>query len=235
MDIKNKRVIVTGGSDGIGKHICLKLAAAGARVAILGRDAVRLKQVQAECAAAGAPDALGIACDIQHPAAIKAAIAQVVEAFGGLDILVNNAGIWHKTGPLDTIAPEMLQATVQTNLTGLMQITQEALPVLRANAESIILNVVSKSGVVAQAGQSVYTATKYGVRGFTEVLKADEAETGVRVGGLYQSGTNTGMFAKAGEDVPNHIFTEPDDLADVVVFVLSRPAKLWIHDIRIEL
>ena len=57
----------------------------------------------------------------------------------------------------------------------------------------------------------------------------------MRVGGVYQSGTNTGMFSKAGEDVPNHIFTEPDDLADVVVFVLSRPPKLWIHDIRIEL
>ena len=159
----------------------------------------------------------------------------MVERFGGLDILINNAGIWHKAGPLDTIAPEMVQATVQTNLTGLMQMTQATLPALRDNDEAIILNVVSKSGVVAQAGQSVYTATKYGVRGFTEVLKADEESTGVRVGGLYQSGTNTGMFAKAGEDVPNHIFTEPDDLADVVVFVLSRPPKLWIHDIRIEL
>ncbi len=124
---------------------------------------------------------------------------------------------------------------MQTNLTGLMQLTQAALPALRANSESIILNVVSKSGVVAQAGQSDYTATKYGVRGFTEVRKVDEAETGVRVGGMYQSGTNTRMFAKASEEVPNHIFTEPANLADVVVFVLSRPPKLWIHDIRIEL
>ncbi len=235
MDLRNKRVIVTGGSDGIGRHICLKLAATGARLAILGRNADRLSQVEAECRAAGATEAIGIACDIQNPDAINAAVLQVTGAFGGLDILINNAGIWHKTGPLDTIAPEMLQATVQTNLTGLMQITQAVLPTLRVNDESIILNVVSKSGVVAQAGQSVYTATKYGVRGFTEVLKADEESTGVRVGGVYQSGTNTEMFAKAGEEVPNHIFTEPDDLADVVVFVLSRPPKLWIHDIRIEL
>ncbi|WP_323035288.1 SDR family oxidoreductase [Pararhodobacter sp.] len=234
MDLRNKRIIVTGGSDGIGRHICLKLAAAGTRLAILGRNVERLRTVEAECKAAGAADAIGIACDIQDPAAITAAVEAVTKAFGGLDILINNAGIWHKTGPLDTIAPDILQATVQTNLTGLMQITQAALPALRANDESIILNVVSKSGVVAQAGQSVYTATKYGVRGFTEVLKADEENTGVRVGGVYQSGTNTEMFAKAGETVPNHIFTEPDDLADVVVFVLSRP-KLWIHDIRIEL
>jgi NADP-dependent 3-hydroxy acid dehydrogenase YdfG len=116
-----------------------------------------------------------------------------------------------------------------------MQLTRHMLPVLRAQDEGIVLNIASKSGVVAQAGQSVYTATKYGVRGFTDVLKQDEAGTGVRVAGLYQSGTNTGMFAKAGEDVPNHIFTEPDDLADVVVFMLSRPAKLWMHEVRVEI
>ncbi|UOA33049.1 putative oxidoreductase [Sulfitobacter sp. DSM 110093] len=235
MELRDKRILVTGGSDGIGRHICLKLAETGARLAILGRDEVRLQAVADACKAAGAPDAVGLVCDLQDPSAIARTASEVVARFGGLDILINNAGIWHKAGPLDTIAPEMLQATVQTNLTGLMQMTQAALPALRDNDEAIILNVVSKSGVVAQAGQSVYTATKYGVRGFTEVLKADEENTGVRVGGLYQSGTNTGMFAKAGEDVPNHIFTEPDDLADVVVFVLSRPPKLWIHDIRIEL
>ena len=109
------------------------------------------------------------------------------------------------------------------------------MPGLRARGEAAVLNVISKSGVVAQAGQSVYTATKYGMRGFTDVLKTDEAETGVRVSGLYQSGTNTGMFAKAGEEVPNHIFTEPDDLAAVVVFMLSRPAKLWLLEVRVEL
>ncbi|MEP0452581.1 MAG: SDR family oxidoreductase, partial [Roseibium sp.] len=184
MELKNKRIIVTGGSDGIGRHICLKLAAVGTRLAILGRDADRLAAVEAECVAAGASEAIGIACDIQNPDAISGAVEQVTAAFGGLDILINNAGIWHKTGPLDEIPPQLLQATVQTNLTGLMQITQAAIPALRANEEGIILNVVSKSGVVAQAGQSVYTATKYGVRGFTEVLKADEENTGVRVGGV---------------------------------------------------
>lgn len=235
MNLKDKIVVVTGGSDGIGRHICLKLAAEGAQVALLGRNAQRLVKVEQEARDAGAPKAAGIACDIQDVGQINNAIARIIADFGGIDILINNAGIWHKAGPLDTIAPDMLQATVQTNLTGLMQTTQAALPALRAASEGAILNVISKSGVTAQEGQSVYTATKYGARGFTEVLKAEEGANGVRVAGLYQSGTNTEMFAKAGEDVPNHIFTEPDDLADVVVFLLSRPAKLWIHDIRIEL
>lgn len=235
MNLTGKRVIVTGGSDGIGRHICLKLADQGCAIAIVGRNQARLDAVVAECKARGAAEARAYAADLMDAAAIEQAAAAMLDDFGGMDILINNAGIWHKAGPLDSIDADMLVATVQTNLTALMQLTRHVLPVLRQQEEAAILNVASKSGVVAQAGQSVYSATKYGVRGFTDVLKVDEAETGVRVAGLYQSGTNTGMFAKADEDVPNHIFTEPDDLADVVVFMLSRPPKLWMHEVRVEL
>lgn len=235
MNLTGKRVIVTGGSDGIGRHICLKLADQGCAIAIMGRNQARLDAVVAECKARGAAEARAYAADLTDAAAIEQAAAAMLDDFGGMDILINNAGIWHKAGPLDSIDADMLVATVQTNLTALMQLTRHVLPVLRQQEEAAILNVASKSGVVAQAGQSVYSATKYGVRGFTDVLKVDEAETGVRVAGLYQSGTNTGMFAKADEDVPNHIFTEPDDLADVVVFMLSRPPKLWMHEVRVEL
>lgn len=235
MNLTGKRVIVTGGSDGIGRHICLKLADQGCAIAIVGRNQARLDAVVAECKARGAAEARAYAADLTDAAAIEQAAAAMLDDFGGMDILINNAGIWHKAGPLDSIDADMLVATVQTNLTALMQLARHVLPVLRQQEEAAILNVASKSGVVAQAGQSVYSATKYGVRGFTDVLKVDEAETGVRVAGLYQSGTNTGMFAKADEDVPNHIFTEPDDLADVVVFMLSRPPKLWMHEVRVEL
>ncbi|MFW8633431.1 SDR family NAD(P)-dependent oxidoreductase [Cribrihabitans pelagius] len=235
MQLNGKTVVVTGGSDGIGRHICLKLAAEGCRLAIFGRNRERLDAVAEEVRAQGAPEARAYAFDLTDAAALEQAAADVVADFGGIDILINNAGVWHKAGPLDSIPAEMLVQTVQTNLTALMQLTRHLLPSLRNRGEAAVLNVASKSGVVAQAGQSVYTATKYGVRGFTDVLKVDEAETGVRVAGLYQSGTNTGMFAKAGEEVPNEIFTEPDDLADVVVFMLSRPPKLWMHEVRVEL
>ncbi|WP_299731627.1 SDR family oxidoreductase [uncultured Tateyamaria sp.] len=235
MQLKGKTVVVTGGSDGIGKHICLKLAAQSCQIAIIGRDAGRLEAVKQDCAALGAPRVETYAVDIQDTGALEGAATAILQDFGGVDVLINNAGIWHKTGPLDSIGADMLLATVQTNLTALMQLTRFLIADLRKRDEAIILNVASKSGVVAQGGQSVYTATKYGVRGFTEVLKVDEQETGIRVAGLYQSGTNTDMFAKANEDVPNHIFTEPEDLSDVVVFMLSRPPKIWLHDVRVEL
>lgn len=235
MKLAGKRVVVTGASDGIGRHICLKLAAQGCQLAILGRNEVRLARVLQEVGAISDMLAKTYSADFNDLEAVKSVATQITEDFGGVDILVNNAGVWHKTGPLDTISDEAVLTTVQTNLTATMILTQKLLPSLRDQSEAAILNVISKSGVVAQAGQSIYTATKYGMRGFTDVLKEDETESGVRVAGLYQSGTNTDMFAKAGEEVPNHIFTEPDDLADVVVFMLSRPAKLWMHDVRVEL
>ncbi|MEM6461860.1 MAG: SDR family oxidoreductase [Pseudomonadota bacterium] len=234
MQLKDKVAIVTGGSDGIGRQICLKLAEQGCRLGIVGRNEARLQSVIEETSALGAAEARAYACDLTDSTAIDQAAGSMVSDFGRVDILINNAGIWHKTGPLDTIDGPLLIATVQTNLTALMQLTRGLLPTMREQKEAAILNVASKSGVVAQAGQSVYTATKYGVRGFTDVLKLEEKENGVRVAGLYQSGTNTQMFAKAGEDVPNEIFTEPDDLADVVVFMLSRPRKLWMHEVRVE-
>lgn len=235
MKLEGKRIVVTGGSDGIGRHICLKLAEQGCHLAILGRDKARLGGAAEEASRLGAASARSYCVDFMDSAGIASAAALIIADLGGVDILINNAGIWHKAGPLDSISDEMLHRTVQTNLTAAMQLTQKLLPSLRAQGEAAIVNVVSKSGVLAQAGQSVYTASKYGMRGFTDVLKEDEAVNGVRVAGLYQSGTNTGMFAKAGEDVPNDIFSEPGDLADVVVFMLSRPAKLWMHDVRIEL
>ena len=124
MKLQDKVILVTGGSDGIGRHICLKLAAAGCQIAILGRDADRLAKVEAEVLAIGAPKAKGFACDMQDSAAVEATAAEVTREFGRIDILINNAGIWHKTGPLETIDSAMVEATVQTNLTGLMQLTR---------------------------------------------------------------------------------------------------------------
>ncbi len=79
MELRNKRILVTGGSDGIGKHICLKLAATGARLAILGRNAERLEAVATACKEAGAPEALPLVCDLEDPAAIAQTAAKVLQ------------------------------------------------------------------------------------------------------------------------------------------------------------
>ena len=108
---------------------------------------------------------------------------------------------------------------------------------IKKQKEAAIINVISKSGVTAQEGQTIYSASKWGMAGFTEVLKTDLHGSHVRVASVYQSGTRTDMFMKTGEKFSAEKlekFTDPADLADVIVFMLSRPPKIWLHDVRVE-
>lgn len=136
--------------------------------------------------------------------------------------------------PVDQIPATVVEKVIHTNLIALIHTTRLALPLLRQRPEAAIINVISKSGVVAQVGQAVYTASKYGARGFTEVLKAELQDTNIHVTGIYQGGVHTSMFAKAGENFPTEDFMEPEDLAQIIVDILKLPPKIWVHDIRID-
>ncbi len=221
-----KKVLITGASDGIGRSIAIKLAKDGYSLVICGRDEDKLNKVASECG----NNVQVLAFDINDSEARKTAIESVQD----VDILINNAGIWHKVGDLETLTDENVAEVISTNLTSQILLTKQLLPGMKDREGSAILNVISKSGIAAQQGQTVYTASKYGMRGFTDVLREDTKENAVRIGAVYQSGTNTKMFEKAGEDFPVETFTEPDDLADVVAFILSRPKKLWINEVRVE-
>lgn len=234
MELKNKVIIVTGASDGIGKQIALSLAAKNTKLALIARNQEKLDQVAELAKSLGAVEVSVYSCDISDTPKLIKTINDIAEDFDGIDGIINNAGIWQKMMPLDDIQEAQIDTLISTNLTALIHATKTALPHLRKRPEAAIMNVSSKSGVTAQMGQSVYTATKHAVRGFTDVLKEDLKDSNVRVAGVYQAGTNTGMFADTGESMPVEKFTDPADLADVIVFMLSRPAKIWIHDIRVQ-
>ena len=234
MELENKTVVITGASEGIGKHIALACAEKGAQLALIARNEKNLIAVQKEAEKKGALSVFTYPCDIQIATDLEQTIAHIKKDFKSIHVLINNAGIWQKLMQVDVMKPGTVDSVIQTNLTALIHCTRLILPELKKQREAALINVVSKSGVVAQENQSVYTASKYGVRGFTEVLKADLKGSSVRVSGVYQSGTNTHMFQKAGEDFSTEDFTEPQDLADVIVFMLSQPAKIWLHDVRVQ-
>jgi NADP-dependent 3-hydroxy acid dehydrogenase YdfG len=222
------RIIVTGASDGIGKSIAIKLAQDGHTLVLFGRDEARLKDVASQSG-----DAEYHAFDLNDSEARTKAVNDVL-ANGEVDTLINNAGIWHKVGDLETITDDKITEVINTNLTSQILLTKQLLPHIRNRDNSFIVNVVSKSGITAQDGQSVYSASKWGLRGFTDVLRADTKEDKVTVVGVYQSGTNTKLFEKAGEDFPVETFTSPDDLANVIAFIIKQPPSLKIHEIRID-
>lgn len=142
-----------------------------------------------------------------------------------------------KKQQLDKVSDEEIINVISTNLTGMILLTQKILPLLRKSPNSFIINISSRSGYSAQSGQSVYSASKYGVRGFTEVLREDLKDTNIRVSGIYQGGTNTQMFNKAGESFSNDLlstFIPTTGIANVIIFLIKLPKGIWLPEIRIE-
>ena len=231
---KNITIIITGASDGIGKSMTLRLAKEWVNLAIIWRDLSKLKWVENEAMRVWANRCISYVCDIQNAGAIQTTVERIENDFSHIHVLINNAGVWQKLWQLDEMDTNTIEEIIQTNLSWVIHMTHRVLPYIRKQKEGIILNVVSKSGVVAQEWQSVYTATKYGIFGFTEVLKKDLKDSNIRVAGVYQSGTNTSMFRKVGDDFNTENFTEPTDLANAITYILKSPPKMWIHDIRIE-
>lgn len=232
-----KTIVITGASDGLGAHIAKELSSSEYSLILCGRDSQKLETVKAECNKLGANAVETFSFDLTDTTAIHDFVAKLQAR--SIDGLINNAGIWQKKTQLDQIPEEELLAVVNTNLTGLMILTRTLLPLLRKSNNAFILNVSSRSGYQSQQnlGQSVYSATKYGVRGFTEVLRNDLLDSNIRVAALYQSGVNTQMFNKAGENFPSEklaTFIPPRELARIIAFQISRPLGIWISDIRIE-
>lgn len=238
MNIARKTIVVTGASEGIGKEIARALAKRGATLALVARNQVNLNKVLAEVKALGSPNSKAYVCDIQQLKAIKSTVKTIVSDYPqNLIGLVNNAGIWQKLNGLEDIPDDELSSVIQIDLLGVIRFTKELLPTFKKQAESAIINISSRSGIDAQAGQSVYTAAKWGVKGFTQVLKADLKETGVHVAGIYQGGTNTTMFHKAGETWPLEkleTFIPASELGEIVAYMLSLPPKIWLSEIHVE-
>lgn len=234
MNLKGKIAIVTGAGEGLGREVSLKLAKEGVSLALVARSEEKLNEVKKEAEKLGSPKVVCYSCDIQDKEQIKKTVQQIEVDFNEVQILLNIAGIWQKLNLLENIPEEEVDSVIDTDLVGMIHMTRLVMPILKRQDEAIILNDSSRSGVTAQPGQSVYTAAKWGVRGFTDVLKEDLKEANVRVAGIYQGGTNTEMFSKAGEHINQEKFIRPEDLADVIVYMLSRPSGIWLHDVRVE-
>ncbi len=234
MDLLNKKAIITGASDGIGREIALALAKEKATLLLCGRDDQRLASVKEHALELGAPEVYVYAFDLLDREESGMALQEITKSHTDLAIVINNAGIWHKPGDLTGIDHQTINQVIEVNLIAPIHIVKDVLPILKNQPEAAIVNISSRSGLIPQKGQSVYAASKYGLRGFTDVLREDLKETKVKVCGVYQGGTKTKIFKKADDDRDTTGFTEPEDLATVIVNVLKSPANLWVPEIHIS-
>jgi short-subunit dehydrogenase len=177
--IAGSRALVTGASAGIGREIARELAAQGADVLLVARREERLRELAVEFTAQGRR-AEFVAGDITDPATRTAAIAAAKERLGGLEILVNNAGVG-AMGPFTDADPGRLRRIFEVNFFAPVELIRAALPLLQEGRRPIIVNVASILSHVGLPNISEYSASKFALRGFSEVLRAELHPKGVDV------------------------------------------------------
>ncbi len=192
MNITGKRVLITGGSSGIGFALARALLARGANVVITGRRADALAKAVRELQQSDAR-VCGVAADIATSNGRASTITQALETFGGLDILVNNAG-GVRAGRLENTSEAELQAMVEVDLVAPILLTRAALPALRASGEAMVVNVSSGIALVGVPFYATYAASKAGLARFGEALRRELKGEGVHVLTAYPSGTDTPMM-----------------------------------------
>jgi NAD(P)-dependent dehydrogenase (short-subunit alcohol dehydrogenase family) len=225
--LRGNIAVVTGASRGIGLAIAQALADAGCHVALAARfrDARHIREIQRKLGA------FAQSCDVRDERSVSAFFAAVNERFGRVDVLVNNAGIGGPSRKVAQLSPAEWCEVIGTNLTGMFLCTRAALPLMKHGAS--IVNNVSVSAKDVFPGMSAYNASKHGAAGFTNTLREELRERGIRVIGLYPGATDTAIWEQFWPAAPRQRMMSPETIARAVVFALSLPPEATVEELVI--
>ena len=222
MKLQDKNIVITGGSEGLGFSLAKKMIEKGANVHILARTEEKVDQAVAKLG----DKAMGHIVDISKLSEVEKVASQIES----VDVLINNAGVWLEGSIADNTGEEISNA-IDTNLKGVIYASKAFLPKLEKDEEAHILNISSTSGLRGRDGQAVYVASKFGVTGFTEALKADLANTNIKVTGFYPGGMSTSLFEKAGTPKENADWMDTDKVADIIVYMIEQDASMMMDHV----
>ena len=230
-ELTGKTAVVTGGSRGIGRAICLKLAGQGANIVLnYAGNAAAAEETRAACEALGVR-ALAVQGDVADPAACNALIDTAVETFGQVDILVCNAGIT-RDNLLMRMSDEEFQKVIDTNLKGTFHCMRAVIRPMMKKRRGRIISISSVVGLMGNAGQINYAASKAGVIGMTRSLAREVASRGITVNAVAPGFIRTDMTdvlsdaVKEGilHNIPLGKLGEAEDVANTVLFLASDEA-----------
>lgn len=222
----SKVVVITGGSDGIGKAIATKLAGTD-KVVIIAHNEEKTKKTAEQ-----------IGCeyevaDVSSWEQLDKAVKSVVEKHGHIDVFINNAGVWIE-GPIEENDPKDIEKTVAVNVTGVMLGVALSVPIMKKQKQGFIINVSSQAGLYAKPERAVYNATKWAVTGFTKSLQAELSPHNIKVTGIYPGFINTDLFEKVGITKDTDKAIGPDEVAKVVELMVHSDHNIFFPEIGIK-
>ena len=199
IDLKDKVVLITGASSGFGEDSARLFAKEGCKVVVAARRLERLQNLAADIQDQGG-EAIAVPMDVTNHDEIRLMIKTAVDLYGQIDILFNNAGFGHLNW-LENLDPNRdIETQIQVNLTGLIQTTRAVLPYMLKRNSGHIINMSSVAGWIAPSTYTIYAATKFGVRGFTDALRREVQPFGIHVSGIYPGPAQT----EFGQHTGNH-------------------------------
>lgn len=229
MELNAKVAVVTGASKGIGSAIAQTLAREGARVVLAARNAALLQSVQQQIEASGGT-AIAIPTDVTSEHSVKNLVTETLRLYGTVDILVNNAGVGLFSSVVETSA-DAYEKMMNVNLKGVFLCCKEVLPTMTARKRGEIISIASLAGKNSFAGGSVYSASKWGLIGFSRSLMLEVRDHNIRVVTICPGSVNT-QFGQKNRDEPTII--QPADVAETVLFALTMPERVNVSEIDIR-
>jgi len=227
--------VVTGASRGIGRAVAAALAAAGAHTFLMSRSASDLARVAIEIGG----DAVAVPCDVTNAAAVALAVQTIREhRADGPTILVNNAGVF-PLGLLERTDPALFEHALQANLLAPFRFLHAFLPLMRAAGRGHVITIGSVADRHIYSGNGAYSASKFGARALHEVLREELRGSGIRTTLVAPSATDTPIWDPIDPDntpgfPPRSAMLRPDDVADAVLWAVTRPAHVNVDELRIS-
>ena len=220
--MKEKVIVITGGSDGLGKTLANDLSKDN-KVIILATNEERLKQVATD------NNCIYKVCDVRD----YKKVLECINEIGKIDVLINNAGLWIQE-ELDYNDSDRIESVVDVNLLGVINCSKAVIPVMKENKDGLIININSQAGINHKAERVVYNATKWAVTGFTKSLQDEVAKYGIRVTNVMPGMMKTDMFKKLNieKNMANGVDTK--EVARLIRFIIETPKDVMIPEVGIK-
>jgi ribitol 2-dehydrogenase len=230
-DLRGKVMIITGASSGIGRAAAQRFAAEGARLALCARSTEKLTALAKELGG----DAVALPTDLTRPAEVEAMVARTLERFGHVDILFANAGVY-VAGDVAEGDPDVWDAAIAVNVSSIFRAVHAVLPGMIARRSGDIVVTSSVSGHQAIHWEPVYSATKHAVQSFVHGVRRQIAPHNVRIGSLAPGIVLNQLWglsdsAEIQARVDAHAGLRCEDVADALLFMLTRPANVTVRDL----